>query len=911
MELKKTLLMPKTTFEMRGNLPIKEPLMVTHWQDIKLYDQMLASRKGSEEYQLHDGPPYANGDMHIGHLLNRILKDIVVRYKHMQGFYTPFVLGWDTHGLPIENLMTKKGIDRKKMDVATFRQHCHDFALKQVDNQSKQIRRIGVVGDYDNPYLTLHPEYEAEQIKVFANMALSGLIYKGLKPVFWSPSSESALAEAEIIYEDITSQAIYVAFDVVEGKGVLAPGDRLVIWTTTAWTLPGNLGISVHPEFEYGLFDTDVGRIVFLVKLKDAMIDRLHLNKCQLVKKVKGTELEHITTKHPFYDRTSLVMVGDHVSDDTGTGLVHTAPGHGEDDFIIGTKYGLKPLCPVDGHGVMSEEAGPHLQGLFYQKANAVIIDLLKDNKSLLAQEAYVHSYPHDWRTGKPLIYRATDQWFCSIEPIRDRLLQAIEEVKWIPSWGQTRIYNMIKERSDWCISRQRAWGVPIPIIYNEDNTPIIDKDVFNHIAFLIKEHGSNIWFSSEVSKLLPPGYRNSRSPNGNYKKETDIMDVWFDSGSSSHGVLKQRGMKFPSDLYLEGSDQYRGWFNSSLIIGIASSNVSPYKQVVSHGFVVDGKGEKMSKSRGNGIDPLQMADQFGADVLRLWAATVDYQADVRASVDIFKGNSESYRKIRNTFKFMLGNLAKGEEGYYNPITDKVDELELIDTYIMAQLEHTTNAVIKKMDHFDFAGGMMSLLNFISNDLSSFYCDITKDILYCNGINDLRRKQVQHVFYHTVDTLMRLLTPIIPFTMEEVFNSLNTHVVDSSQLLDYPRSTKQYPEQLRQQYFQLLKIRQMVLKELESKRQQGDIGSSQAAIINLTVNDEEMFKRLNNLQKEELARYFVVSRVNITLGKENKATVKVHQGEKCPRCWNYVDELIAVDDVKLCQRCHEVVKIKQ
>ena len=564
MEVKKTLLMPRTNFEMRGNLPTKEPRILENWSSIDLYQKMLEKNKGKDEYMLHDGPPYANGDMHCGHMLNKLLKDFIVRLKTMEGYYTPFIPGWDTHGLPIENVITKKGINRKTTPLAEFRKYCEKYAHEQVERQMAQIKRLGVMGDFDHRYMTLTHDYEAKQLEVFKDMALKGYIFKGLKPVYWSPSSESALAEAEIEYADVKSHAIYVAFRVKDGKGLLDNDTSFIIWTTTPWTMPANLAICLNPEFTYGVFETNKGKFVFLKEFEEHLKEELGFETIKLIKEFKGKDLEYITCKHPLYDRDSIIILGDHVTNDAGTGCVHTAPGHGEDDFIVGKKYGLEPLCPVDSKGFMMESAGKELEGMFYEDANDKVLEMLTNVGALLKDSPIVHSYPHDWRTKKPLIFRATPQWFCSIEPIKEKILEEIKGVKWKPTWGEVRISNMIKDRGDWCISRQRAWGVPLPIFYAEDETPIIDEKVFDHVIELVREHGSNIWFEKEAKDLLPEGYTNPHSPNGLFTKETDIMDVWFDSGSSSVAVLKGRGLKFPADLYLEGSDQYRGWFNSS-----------------------------------------------------------------------------------------------------------------------------------------------------------------------------------------------------------------------------------------------------------------------------------------------------------------------------------------------------------
>lgn len=908
MNLKDTLLMPNTSFEMRGNLSIKEPIAVKKWHDEKLYQKMLKKNAHRPPFILHDGPPYANGDMHVGHMLNHTLKDIVIRYKNMAGYHTPYILGWDTHGLPIENNLAKKGVNRKLMDPVSFRLACEQFALEQVDKQKEQLKRLGIAGDFEHPYLTLDKDFEAAQIGVFAALALKGLIYKGLKPVYWSPSSETALAEAEIEYADVTSPSIYVAFPVIDGKGQLDKDTRLLIWTTTPWTLPANLGISVHPDFQYGVYDTKFGKLVFLTDLQTKIQTALNLEEVTLLKTIQGKDLELIKIRHPFYDKEGIVMVGNHVTSEDGTGLVHTAPGHGDDDYKIGLKYGLQPYCPVDSKGVMTVETGPELAGLFYEKANEKVLELLKNNEVLLASGKIVHAYPHDWRTGKPLIYRATPQWFASISPIREQLLDEVNKVNWIPEWGQTRMHNMIADRRDWVISRQRAWGVPIPIIYNEDDTPIMEKDVFDHIQSLFAKHGSNIWFSSEVSELLPKGYKNVHSPSGNFKKEVDIMDVWFDSGSSSFGVLKNRNLPWPADLYLEGSDQYRGWFQSSLILGVAAGGSSPYRSIISHGWVVDGRGEKMSKSKGTGIDPNKWFNVYGADVMRLLFASSDYTSDVRTSEEIIKGSAELYRKIRNTFKFLLGSLSDKDGNPQNPDSFKVENYEVVDTFILASLDQLVTEVNNRMEVYDFASTISLLATFISRDISSFYVDIVKDILYCESVSSLRRRQVQNVLYTVTETLIRLLLPFIPFTMEEAYTTLGQQKVSFAQLLDYPLSPKTLNKKALGQFRKLIDIRTNVLKELEIARQNKVLGSSQEARLDLSVSDEEIATILSQLNPLELARYFIVSKVNLKVGQPFEVKVTRHEGVKCDRCWNYQDHYHTIDELHLCDRCFEVVK---
>ena len=915
MELKDTLLMMETNFEMRGNLNIKEPLLVKKWADEKVYNKMNEDQPLGE-YMLHDGPPYANGAMHCGHMLNRILKDFVVRYKNMCGYKTPFVFGWDTHGLPIENMVTKSGVNRKTTPIFEFREKCKEYALSQVERQKSDIRRLGCLGDYDSPYLTLLPEFEAREIHVFSEMALKGLIYKGLKPVYWSPSSESALAEAEIEYHDVKAYTIYVSFDTVDGKNVVPNDTKFIIWTTTPWTLPANLAICAHPQFIYGLFKTDKGNFVFLSELKDTLVEKLGFTTCELIKEIKGSELEGILVKHPFYDRTSMLILGDYVTAETGTGLVHIAPGHGEDDFNVCLKYGIKPYCPVDEHGKLTSDAGERLAGLFYEDANLEVLKILEENNCLLKEEDIVHSYPHDWRTHKPVIFRATPQWFCSIEPIRDQLIEEIKKVNWTPKWGETRMVNMIKDRADWCISRQRAWGVPIPIIYCEDNTPIIDKDVFDHIEKLIRENGSNIWYKLSEKELLPEGYTNSHSPNGIFRKEKDIMDVWFDSGSSWNGVLNERGLKYPADLYLEGSDQYRGWFNSSLILSLAVNGKAPYKNVVSHGFVMDEHWEKMSKSKGNGIDPLKIINIYGSDVCRLWASLVDYQQDARISESIVKTISEQYRKIRNTLRFLLGNLNNGSVNDSFKEEDKVDTFEKIDLYVLARLEEVKNKVIDNMDSFNFINAISEILKFVSDDLSSFYFEITKDILYCENKTSLRRRQVQTVLNEVLFTLMRLLNPILPFTMDEVNANYPLRSKDNVQYYRYPTKSNIYSKDLLDEYSLIKTLRNDVLKALEEKRVLGEIKSSLLASVDLEIKDEKIKAIIDTYPHVEVERLFIVSKVVLKdkvegfKGEVSNSLVSKHTGVRCDRCWNYKDEdeIITEGEVHLCPRCKKAME---
>ena len=821
MDYKESIFLPKTEFEMRGNLPTKEPKFEAFWNENNIYQKMLDSNSKDKSFYLHDGPPYANGNMHIGHSLNKILKDIIIRYKNMDGYYAPIIHGWDTHGMPIEVALQKKGFSTKNMDVAAFRNKCKEFAISQVKIQRNQVQRLGIWGSFGNendllnendetrPYLTLQKQFEAKQIEVFAKMALDGHIYKGLKTVHWSPSSQTALAEAEIEYADVESYSIYVAFKVVDGKGLLDNDTSFIIWTTTPWTIPSNLAICLNPRFEYGLYQTSKGKFIFDTVLAEDVTKQLELEDVTLLKTFKGQELELITTKHPYFDRTSLVILGDYVTEDSGTGVVHIAPDHGMDDFTVARKYGIHPFVPIDARGCYTSVVGPDFEGVYFENGNEVSLNKMKETNTLLKVSKFTHSYPHDWRTKKPLIQRATDQWFCSIDGFRKHLLDEVHLVKWYPSWGEVRMNNMISDRDDWCISRQRIWGVPIPIIYNEDNSPIIEKEVFDHIAKLFKEHGANCWYELDVKELLPEGYKNEKSPNGNFSKEKDIMDVWFDSGSSSVSVLKQRNNVYPADLYLEGFDQYRGWFNSSLIIGTAVEGKAPYKAVVSHGFVLDGEGRKMSKSLGNTIDPNVMVNKYGADILRLWVASCDYQADVRVSEDIIKQNADTYKSLRNRFKFMLGTLADFD--YKN---NAASEFTFVDKAILNELNNIENKCHEYYDTYQFSSVLSMIVNFLQIDLSGFYLDMAKDILYCDAINSLRRRQVQTVIYKVCETLAKLLAPIIPHTAEEIYQHFVGKDNESIFLTKYNYVVKEYDEKLANQYEHFMTLRNAVLKAL-------------------------------------------------------------------------------------------------
>ena len=906
-DYKDTLQMMSTAFSMRANLTEKEPILVKQWHDGDIYKKSLELNKGNETYVLHDGPPYANGNIHVGHALNKILKDFIVRYKTMKGFYAPYIPGWDTHGLPIETALTNNSkINRKELSVAEFRALCHEYALKQVTVQKEQFKRLGVLGDWNKPYITLDKEYEAVQVKIFAKMVEKNFIFKGLKPVFWSPSSESALAEAEIEYQDVQSDSIYLAFKVVDNKGMLPPNAKIVIWTTTPWTIPANLAVAVNPLFTYVAVEFEDQTYIIAKELIQKFSEKINKKVTKYVGEYKGSDLEYITYQHPLNKNVFPIILGEHVTLDAGTGLVHTAPGHGEDDFNIAKKYNIGVLCPVDDRGYMTEEA-LEFAGLFYAAANKKIINKLNELGSLVHHEEFTHSYPHDWRTRKPVIFRATPQWFASIENLKEDLLQAVKEVAWLPSWGELRISNMIKDRKEWCISRQRVWGVPIPIFYCEDGTAILDQNVILHVSEIFKNEGSNAWFTKQTTELLPPGYTNIHSPNGLFTKENDIMDVWFDSGSSHHAALLERGFDYPCDLYIEGSDQYRGWFNSSLSTGVAMRRKAPYKMVISHGFVLHGNGNKMSKSLGNTIDPLKICDEYGADILRLWVASVEYTSDVRISIDIIKQNAEAYRKIRNTFRFLLGNTSD-----FNPLTDKIayKDMPEIDRYMIVKLQSVIAQVYKAYDDYAFDIAFRLLLTYMANDLSAFYLDFTKDILYIEAKNNRLRRSIQTVFYENLITLVCLFTPLIPFTCEEVYSFIPSKEKESVYLERMPEVIEyQDASLLLKIYEEFQDLRDDVLKAIEVARNNKVIGKSLLAKVSLkpTLKIKNLLAQMTiDLKQVFITSEFVVTDEDIIGDSYPSGVIKVEAraGIVCERCWQVVDY---VNEDGICLRCEEII----
>ncbi|MYZ27203.1 isoleucine--tRNA ligase [Ligilactobacillus salivarius] len=919
MKVKDTLNLGKTKFPMRGNLPVREVERQNEWEENKVYEQRQKLNEGKPSFVLHDGPPYANGNIHMGHAMNKISKDFIVRSKSMMGFRAPYVPGWDTHGLPIEQQLKKAGVDRKALSVAEFREMCRQYALEQVDKQRKDFKRLGVAGEWDNPYLTLKPEYEAQQIRVFGKMAEKGLIYKGKKPVFWSWSSESALAEAEVEYHDVTSPSAFYGEQVVDGKGVLDKNTYMVVWTTTPWTIPASEGITIDATFDYAVVqhDDDERKYVLAADLVNADAELFGWNDVKIVKTVKGAELENVLCQHPFYPERKLVtMLGDFVTTDAGTGLVHTAPGFGEDDFNIGVKYGLDVYVPVDDKGYMTEDTGEDFAGLFYEDTNEVSLKKLEEAGVLLKQMDYEHSYPFDWRTKKPIIFRATPQWFASVDKIRDQILGAINEVQFFPDWGQKRLYNMIRDRGDWVISRQRVWGVPLPIFYGEDGEAIMTKETIEHVAKLVEEHGSNIWFQREAKDLLPEGFTSEHSPNGKFTKETDIMDVWFDSGSSHQGVCAERDyLTYPADLYLEGSDQYRGWFNSSLITSVAYSGHAPYKQILSQGFTLDGKGRKMSKSLGNTIVPSEVIDKMGAEIIRLWVLSVDTSADVRVSMGSFQQIAESYRKFRNTVRFLLANTTD-----FDPAKDAVafDEMESIDKYMTVLVNKFTKEILDAYANYEFMEIYKKLINFITTDLSAFYMDVAKDVVYIEAPDSKKRRSMQTVLYDVVVRLTKLMTPILPHTTEEIWKYLKEDE-KYAQLSEMPE-VKHFnnEEKLVDLWNRFMNLRSGVFKALEEARNEKLIGKSFEAHVDLYVSNgvQADLDALNANVRQAL----IVSALDVhplseapenalKFNDEYAVVVEHAEGEVCPRCRMIKTDIGSDADLStLCASCAEIVR---
>lgn len=914
-DYKTTLNLPRTEFPMRGNLPKREPETIRRWTDERLYERMLEHRAGSPTFVLHDGPPYANGNIHIGHTLNKVLKDIIVRFRSMAGWRSPYVPGWDCHGLPIE-LQVERKLGRKRDTAKTeFRRHCREYAERYVNVQREEFRRLGVLGDWERPYLTMAPAYEAAEVRALGKFFESGAVYRGRKPVLWCPSCATALAEAEVEYEDVGSPSIYVTFP------LLAPFPEplqkhsgseiaIAIWTTTPWTLPANLAIAVHPDFEYVLAAFDGQLLIVAKELVGALATAGAAKHVHVLESFRGRALERAQARHPWLDQTSLVVLGDHVTLDTGTGCVHTAPGHGQEDYEVGLRYGLPVYAPVDARGRFTNEVRD-FAGEFVFDADEKIIARLREVGRLLKGETQSHSYPHCWRCKNPVIFRATYQWFVSMETsdLRAKALSEIDRVRWIPSWGRDRIRGMMEFRPDWCISRQRSWGVPIVAFFcSRCDEVMANRAVADHVANLFEREGSDLWFAAPASELVPPDARCSRCGGADFRKEEDILDVWFDSGLSHEAVLEVReDLRWPADLYLEGSDQHRGWFHTSLLSAIVTRGRAPYDAVLTHGFTVDASGRKMSKSLGNVVTPQEIFEKNGAEILRLWVAAEDYRDDVRISAEILGRLIEAFRRIRNTARFLIANLFD-----FDLAKDSVnaDEFPELDRWILDRTDRLVARCHQAYLDYEFHVVVHALNNFCSVDLSSLYLDVAKDRLYCSAPNDRGRRAAQTATALVLDRLTKIMAPILAFTADEIWGYMpGAGKREASVFLsDFP-SPNAADDELAATWEKLLEVRAVVTKALEEWRKQGLIGQSLEARVTLHVADRELAELLTS-RLGDLPALFIVSQVEVAPGDGGATngvgvTVAHALGRKCARCWNYRTPSTERPDV--CDRCSSVV----
>ena len=929
-----TMNLPKTDFSMRASLPQKEPGMVEAWDKNDLYYKMVEHNEGKPTFILHDGPPYANASIHLGTALNKVLKDIIIRSKNMSGYCAPYIPGWDTHGLPIElKALAEMGVGKDNTVNITpveLRRTCRDFAKKHVEIQKGQFKRLGTLADYKNPYITLTNDFEAKQIEVFGAMANKGYIYKGLKPVAWCPDCQTALAEAEIEYANDPCTTVYVKFNVTDDKGVLtALGADLaktyvVIWTTTVWTLPANLALCVGPRYEYVLVKANDEFYVIAEELLSSTMGAAGITEYEIVGRVKGADLEYIVCKHPFIDRDSLVICGDHVTLESGTGIVHTAPGHGLEDFeVCVNNYPEIPIVvPVDNKGYMTADAGM-FEGMSTDEANKAILEHMKNTGSLFASEDIVHQYPHCWRCKNPILFRATEQWFCSVDKFKDEAVEAIRAVHWIPDWGEDRIIGMVKDRSDWCISRQRTWGVPIPIFFCKDcGKEYVTEESIKAVSELFAKEGSDSWYIKDASEILPEGTVCPHCGCKHFEKETDIMDVWFDSGVTHASVLENttrptwKNHSWPSDLYLEGADQYRGWFQSSLLTAVAWRGAAPYREVCTHGWVVDGEGRKMSKSLGNGMVPEDITDQYGADILRLWVASSDYHSDIRISKDILKQLSEVYRKIRNTARYILGNIYD-----FNPDTDCVadDKLHEIDRWALTKLSELAAKVREAYKNYEFYLIFHAIHNFCTIDMSNFYLDVLKDRLYVEKADSESRRAAQTAIYKILRGLTLMVAPIIPFTGEEIWSFMPKMEGDSAESVmfhEMPTGTEYTADEaFMAKWDKIHELRDAANKVLEAARAQKKIGKSLEAKVVLYA-EGELYDFVSSV-KELLPVVLIVSQVEVVNGKGGESSdvaglgieVKNADGAKCERCWSFSDTVGQdAEHPTLCARCAQIVK---
>jgi len=934
LEWKDTLNLPKTAFPMKGNLPNREPEILKKWQELNLYEKLREERKGEEKYILHDGPPYANGHIHLGHALNKILKDILVKYASMTGKDAPFVPGWDCHGLPIEQQVEKQLKSQKKrkedLSKSEFRKLCREYASRFVEIQKEEFIRLGIIGNWDKPYLTMRPSYQAQEIRELGRIFNAGIAYRGKKPVYWCIYDKTAEAEAEVEYAEKKDPSIYVAFELVEPPFNISEKTYAVIWTTTPWTLPANLGIMVNPDFDYVFYRAGDRVYIVAKELLESFKEKTQLEG-EVIKEVKGRELEFLEYKHPFIERVSKIYLSEFVELGTGTGLVHMAPGHGQEDYIIGQRYGIEPFAPVDDSGRFTKEAPDFIQGLRVFDANQPIIEKLEERGALLFHETVKHSYPHCWRCKNPVIFRATPQWFIAMDAVlengntlRGEAINEIERVRWIPHWGENRIKSMVENRPDWCISRQRSWGVPIAVFYcSRCGETIKDPAVFEHVASLVENnpYGADIWFEKEPPELLPEGYTCPRCGSTEFKKEEDILDVWFDSGVSHAAVLKKgfwEELRWPADMYLEGSDQHRGWFQSSLLESVASYGKAPYNSVLTHGFILDEKGRKMSKSLGNVIAPEKVIKQYGADILRLWVVSEDYTEDIKIGMNLLKGIADDYRKIRNTFRYFLGNLYD-----FHPEDNLLpyDELLEIDRWMLSKLQRLIDKAHTAYSNYRFHRIYHEVKRFMIVDLSAIYLDILKDRLYVYAPDSVERRSAQTVLYYLLTSLSRLLAPILSFTMEEIWvyvRQIDNSVKESVHLEEMPVVNEDFIDaDLEQTYQALLKIRGDVLKALEEARKADLIRHPYEAKVVISLPEE--LRPLVEERLDWIKFFFTVSQIELSDKPEgeividgeevkgSKIAVRKAEGGKCPRCWIY-DTSVGTQQ-PVCDRCKEQLEV--
>ena len=915
MEYKSTLNMTKSGFPMRAGLPKREPEMLKHWEELDLYNELLKKNEGKPLFNLHDGPPFSNGALHMGHALNKSIKDFITRSYAMRGYYTPYIPGWDNHGMPIESAIIKQNkLNHKAMSVAEFRSACHEFADHYIDVQRDGFKRMGVVGDWEHPYKTMDPGFEAQEVRVFGKMYQNGHIYKGLKPVYWCAHDETALAEAEIEYKDDPCTTVYVKFPMNDDLGKLSHLDRsklfFVIWTTTIWTLPGNLAIALHPDESYAVVKASNGEMYIMA---EALIEKVMgiggFDDYEVVEIHPGCFYENMLASHPFLPKTSRLVLADYVTMDSGTGCVHTAPGFGADDYETCKRYGMEMVVPVDDQGRHTDYAGKYA-GMLTDESNSIILEDMKKDGTLFASEEIVHSYPHCWRCKNPIIFRATPQWFCSVDSFKDEAIAACNDVRWVPAWGKDRMRSMILERTDWCISRQRRWGLPIPVFYCKDcGKPICTPESIEAVATLFEKEGSNAWFDMAAEDILPKGFTCPHcGASAGFEKETDTLDGWFDSGSTHFAAMERDQGFWPSTMYMEGLDQYRGWFQSSLLVAVgALGRGAPFKECLTHGWTVDGEGKAMHKSLGNGMDPAEIFEKYGADLLRLWAGSSDYHVDVRCSDEIFKQLSQNYLKFRNTCKFCLDNLVNFDP---NDLV-KPEEMLPLDKWAVTRLNDLITKVFAWYDNYEFHSVSHAINDFCVVELSSFYFDILKDRLYCDEADGPERRSAQTALFLILDAMTRMFAPILAFTCDEVWLAMPHRAEDDGRNVLFNEMVQPYTQYALSQeemenWGRIASLRSAVNGALEQARADKIIGKSLEAAVSLTVPQEDAF--LTRMSEEALADLFIVSQVSLTVGDEVSVRVKAAAGVKCGRCWKVLHSVASVGEHEaLCPRCAAVM----